>query len=207
MSDSGTTFQKQFEAVLPRLKRYTRSLTRSADTADDLFQDVVTIAWRKQHLWQPGTDLRAWLFTITHNQHVSNIRKDVRSGKPVNIEEIQESGLAVTAHQTSRLQLRDMERALAKLPEEMRQPILLIGVEGLSYEEAADVLNVPVGTVRSRISRGRETLRQLMEDKEIPDKEALAVFNKRTEDRQAALNAPHAAQELQGAGRILTAVN
>jgi RNA polymerase sigma-70 factor, ECF subfamily len=111
-------------------------------------------------LWQPGTDLRAWLFTIMHNQHVNDVRRGVRDGS--NVELTEATQLTVESNATPTLELRDLETAIGKLPPEQRQAILLVGLEGMAYEEAAKVLNVPVGTVRSRLSRGRDQLRLLM---------------------------------------------
>ncbi len=129
--------------------------------ADDLVQDCLTRALSKVHLWQKGTDLRAWLFTILHNQYVNNVRRAVREGSAVGLSD-SEPSLTTLPNQAKRLELRDLQRAIAKLPEEQRAVILLVGLEGMRYEEVARVLDVPVGTIRSRLSRGREMLRQLM---------------------------------------------
>src|SRR4029079_7855756 len=118
----------------------------------------LTRALGKLHLWQEGTDLRAWLFTILHNQYVNQVRRGVREGTAIALSET-EPLLTRAPHQGKRLELRDLERAIAKLPEEQRAVILLVGLEGLHYEEVAEVLGVPVGTVRSRLSRGRDALR------------------------------------------------
>jgi RNA polymerase sigma-70 factor (ECF subfamily) len=112
------------------------------------------------HLWEEGSDLRAWLFTILHNQYVNHIRRSVREGAAVAFNE-SEPLLSRAPQQGKRLELRDLERAIAKLPAEQRSVILLVGLEGMRYEEVAAVLGVPVGTVRSRLSRGREALRRL----------------------------------------------
>lgn len=147
-------------ALIPRLQRYARALTRDVTSADDLVQDCLARALGKIHLWEPGTDLRAWLFTILHHQHVSRTRRVARQPAGFEMEESNLS-LALSPNQTARLELRDVERALAKLPEEQRSVILLVGLEGMGYEEAASVVNTPVGTVRSRVARGRESLRAM----------------------------------------------
>ena len=147
-------------------------LTRDVTAADDLVQDCLTRALSKLHLWQEGTDLRAWLFTILHNQYVNQVRRAVREGAAVGLSET-EPLLTRAPHQGKRLELRDLERAIAKLPEEQRSVILLVGLEGMRYEEVAEVLDVPVGTVRSRLSRGREALRRLMGI--VPDRQAEPV--------------------------------
>jgi RNA polymerase sigma-70 factor (ECF subfamily) len=151
---------RNIEAEIPRLRRYARALTRDVVTADDLVQDCLTRALGKLHLWQEGSDLRAWLFTILHNQYVNHIRRSVREGAAVAFNE-SEPLLSRAPQQGKRLELRDLERAIAKLPAEQRSAVLLVGLEGMRYEEVAAVLGVPVGTVRSRLSRGREALRKL----------------------------------------------
>jgi RNA polymerase sigma-70 factor (ECF subfamily) len=160
---------RSIEAEIPRLRRYARALTRDVTAADDLVQDCLARALGKLHLWQAGTDLRAWLFTILHNQYVNQVRRSVREGAAVGLSET-EPLLTRAPHQGKRLELRDLERAIAKLPEEQRTVILLVGLEGMRYEEVAEVLDVPVGTVRSRLSRGREALRRLMGV--VPDRQA-----------------------------------
>src|SRR5258705_1889146 len=155
-------FARLLEAEIPRLRRYARALTRDVARADDLVQSCLTRAVAKQHLWQPGTDLRAWLFTILHNQHVNDVRRSVREGINVAVEEMAPM-LTVQSNAVAVLQLRDLESAIAKLPQEQRQVILLVGLEGMRYEEVALILGIPVGTVRSRLSRGREQLRKLMD--------------------------------------------
>ena len=160
---------RSIEAEIPRLRRYARALARDVSAADDLVQDCLTRALGKLHLWQEGTDLRAWLFTILHNQYVNQVRRAVREGSSIGLSET-EPMLTRAPHQGKRLELRDLERAIAKLPEEQRSVILLVGLEGMRYEEVAEVLDVPVGTVRSRLSRGREALRRLMGI--IPDRQA-----------------------------------
>ena len=164
-----TDIHRSIEAEIPRLRRYARALARDVAAADDLVQDCLTRALGKLHLWQEGTDLRAWLFTILHNQYVNQVRRAVREGAAVGLSET-EPMLTRAPHQGKRLELRDLERAMAKLPEEQRSVILLVGLEGMRYEEVAEVLGVPVGTIRSRLSRGRELLRRLMGI--VPDRHA-----------------------------------
>ena len=161
------------EDEIPRLRRYARALTRDVSAADDLVQDCLARALGKLHLWQEGTDLRAWLFTILHNQYVNQVRRAVREGAAVGLSET-EPLLTRAPHQARRLELRDLERAIAKLPEEQRSVILLVGLEGMRYEEVAEVLDVPVGTVRSRLSRGREALRRLIGI--VPDRQAELIM-------------------------------
>jgi RNA polymerase sigma factor (sigma-70 family) len=162
-------FSVMMEAEIPRLRRYARALTRNERTADDLVQDCLVRALSKQHLWVEGTELRAWLFTIMHNQYVNSVRRAVRRGSEVEVSDTEPS-LTRAANQDRRLELRDLNRALALLPEEQRTVILLIGLEGMAYEAVAEVVGIPVGTVRSRLARGREALRKLMGI--VPDDQA-----------------------------------
>ena len=155
-------FHNLIEHEIPRLRRYARALTRSSDRADDLVQETLLRAIAKAHLWQTGTDIRAWLFTIMHNQYVNMVLRAMREEATVDIEQMS-SSLVATADPTASRQLRELERALACLPGNQREVILLVGLEGMSYETAAQILSVPVGTVRSRLSRGRDTLRRLMD--------------------------------------------
>lgn len=156
-----TEFRDRIEEQIPRLRRYARALTRSQIRADDLVQDTLVRALAKEHLWRTGTNLRAWLFTIMHNQNVNTVRSAIRDGLMVGIEETSPN-LIATTDPTAARQLYELHRALTQLPEEQSQVILLVGLEGVSYEEAAAILQIPVGTVRSRLSRGRDLLRKLM---------------------------------------------
>ena len=156
-----TEFRARIEEEIPRLRRYARALTRNGSRSDDLIQDTLVRALAKEHLWEPGTNMRAWLFTIMHNQNVNAVRSAMRDGMTVEIEE-QSSDLVATTDPTSARQLHELDRALAQVPEEQRQVILLVGLEGMSYEDSAAILHLPVGTVRSRLSRGRDALRKLM---------------------------------------------
>jgi RNA polymerase sigma-70 factor, ECF subfamily len=153
-------------AEIPRLRRYARALTRDVTAADDLVQDCLIRAMSKGHLWQEGTDLRAWLFTILHNTYVNHVRRSALEGRTMALSDtVTETGttLTIVPNQDKRLEVRDLERALAKLPDEQRLALLLVGMEGMNYDEAAGVFGVPIGTIRSRLSRGREALRQLMD--------------------------------------------
>ncbi len=181
---------RSIEAEIPRLRRYARALSRDVAGADDLVQDCLARALEKLHLWQEGTDLRAWLFTILHNQYVNQVRRAVREGAAVGLSET-EPMLAQAAHQGKSLELRDLERAIAKLPDEQRSVILLVGLEGMRYEEVADILDIPIGTVRSRLSRGRDALRRLMGI--VPDRQAEIIMAGPAALRRASQRFPHRA--------------
>lgn len=168
-------FSSMLEAEIPRLRRYARALTRDLTNADDLVQDCLLRAVRKQHLFQPGTDLRAWLFTILHNQHVNQVRRSARDGISVDVEDITPHLVAISDPTASR-QLAELDRAIGQLPLEQRQVVLLVGLEGMSYDEVASILRVPVGTVRSRLSRARDHLRRLMGmEEQAPGRTAGAI--------------------------------
>ena len=169
-----TEFARSLEAQLPRLRRYARALTHDSSRADDLIQDTLVRALAKQHLYQDGTNLRAWLFTLMHNQYVNNARRNIREDNSLDVDTVAAHLVAVTDPTASR-QLRELDEAIGKLAMEQRQVILLIGLEGMSYEETAAILNVPIGTVRSRLSRGREALRRLMGMEEDEAKLATAA--------------------------------
>jgi RNA polymerase sigma-70 factor, ECF subfamily len=182
-----TDFGRLLEAEIPRLRRYARALTRDITSADDLVQSGLARAVAKQHLWQPGTDLRAWLFTILHNQHVNEIRRSVREGANVPIDDAAPA-LTIQSNAIDALQLRDLEVAMAKLAPEQRQVILLVGLEGMSYDEVAGILGIPIGTARSRLSRGRDQLRTLMgmDDEHSPRPAATVDRDAANQDRHIA---------------------
>src|SRR5262249_43257555 len=154
-------FPQLLEAEIPRLRRYARALTRDVVRADDLVQGCPTRAMAKQHLWQPGTHLQAWLFTMLRNELISELRRSARDRQMVSIDDAVPPP-SVNPDAFHVLQLRDLATAMSKLPIEQRQAILLIGLEGMCYEEAASVLDIPIGTLRSRLSRARAALRVYM---------------------------------------------
>ncbi|HQT00946.1 MAG: RNA polymerase subunit sigma-24 [Hydrogenophilales bacterium 16-64-46] len=143
---------------LPRLRRYARALTGDSNRADDLVQDTLERALAKLDLWQPDSDLRAWLFTLMHNLFVNQIR--VRRPQETAMDEAVDE--AVSGGQMEALAARDIHAALARLPEQQREVLLLVGLEQFGYAEAALVLGIPTGTVMSRLSRARERMRQML---------------------------------------------
>ena len=143
---------------LPRLRRYARALTGDAARADDLVQDTLERALAKLNLWQPGSDLRAWLFTLMHNVYMNQIR----AARPPESALDEALDVPVSGGQMEALGARDIHAALARLPDQQREVMLLVGLEQFAYAEAAQVLGVPVGTVMSRLARARERMRQLL---------------------------------------------
>jgi RNA polymerase sigma-70 factor, ECF subfamily len=151
-------------AEIPKLRRYARALLRDKDRADDLVQDTILRAFEKKHLYEQGTNLRAWLFTLMHNHYVNSIRRSARRGQTIVVEKV---ALASPAAQFASLELRELERAIARLPEEQRETLLLIGLEGMKYDEVAQICGVPIGTVRSRLSRARTVLHRMTADTDV----------------------------------------
>ena len=144
--------------LIPRLRRYARALVGERAGADDLVQDTLERAWAKLHLYRRGTDLRAWLFTVMHNVHVNRIRA-TRAVEPL---EDDMPELAQPQREPDALLVRDLDRAIARLPADQRAVLLLVTLEEMSYEEVARTLGIPIGTVMSRLSRAREKLRAMM---------------------------------------------
>jgi len=151
---------RDFVQYIPRLRRYARALTGDRARADDLVQDTLERALIKFHLWQPGSDLRAWLFTIMHNVYINQLRAQPAGMSAMTDDDTMQ--LAVRPTQSDRLEIMDLQAALLRLAEEQRDVLLLVGLEQMTYEEAAGVLGIPIGTVMSRLSRGRERLRALL---------------------------------------------
>jgi RNA polymerase sigma factor (sigma-70 family) len=158
VSDPGVL--ARIEASIPALRRYATALLRSRDEADDLVHDCLVRALDKLHTRREEADVRAWLFTIMHHHFISQVRR--RRSRPAAepLDESHTGAVGLPAVQEDALHWRDLQRGLALLPEEQRSVILLVSVEDLSYAQAAEVLGIPVGTVMSRLARGRERLRQ-----------------------------------------------
>lgn len=152
-------------AAIPRLRRYARVLTGDATRADDLVQDTLARAWEKRRLWQAGTDLRAWLFTVMHNVHVNQLALIRREAQNVSLDADPAGAawqLPVRANQLDRIELVELVQQIGRLPVDQREVLLLAAVEELRYAEIAAVLAVPIGTVMSRLSRARDKLRRLI---------------------------------------------
>jgi RNA polymerase sigma-70 factor, ECF subfamily len=155
------SFKDELIAEMPNLRAFAISLSSSLSMADDLVQEALLRAWRHSDKFQPGTSLRAWLFTILRNIYFSNYRKRGR--------EVQDSDgifakrLTVSGDQESHLDVEDFRRALAQLPAEQREVLILVGANGLSYEKAAEICDVEIGTIKSRLSRARSKLVELLD--------------------------------------------
>jgi len=158
---SMSRFDGLIAAHIPHLRRYARALTGDGTRADDLVQDTLERAWIKFHLWQPGNELRPWLFSIMHNVFVNQVRASARRS-PSTIPADDEFAGEVRANQSDLLEVRDVAACLQQLPFDQREVLLLVSLEDLTYAQASTVLNVPVGTVMSRLARARTRLRALL---------------------------------------------
>jgi RNA polymerase sigma factor (sigma-70 family) len=151
------------EPLIPALRRHARSLLRNAAAADDLVQDCLERCITRWHQRRADGDARTWVFTILHRLAINQLNQARRRGAHVAIEDADDAVLARPAAQEAGLRHRELLRALADLPDDQRSVLLLVSVEGLSYAEAAQVLDVPIGTVMSRLARGRERLRRALD--------------------------------------------
>ena len=157
---SMTTLRSKLGSEIPHLRRYARCLAGSRHEADDLVQACLERALARESLWDPDRGLRSWLFRILHNLHVSSVRGKKRE---VRVDGVPEETNPVAPGQESARDLEVVRDAMNRLPSDHREVLLLIAVEGFSYQEAATILEVPLGTVRSRLARAREGLRGLLE--------------------------------------------
>lgn len=154
------SFKDDLVAEIKNLRAFAISLSGSVSFADDLVQETLLRAWSKSDKFQPGTSLRAWLFTILRNIYYSNYRKRAREVQ--DSEGVYARRLTVSGDQESHLDLEDFRKALTKLPAEQREVLTLVGATGLSYEEAAAICEVEIGTIKSRLSRARAKLVELL---------------------------------------------
>ena len=156
-------FEEELVELLPRLRRFARGLARSASDADDLCQAAIERALKSREQWQDGTRLDSWMYRITRNLWIDERRAAGRRGvhSPIDEAAIQVAGDGAAEVEAGALR-GDVDGAMAKLPDEQREVVMLVLVEGYAYREAADILDVPIGTVTSRLARGRETLMHLL---------------------------------------------
>lgn len=157
-------FERELLALLPRLRRFARSLARDAADADDLVQVAVERALKAREQWQEGTRLDAWIMRIVRNCWIDEVRSRTRRAQTFAPEEAG-AAVGVAAHQDIEraAEMQDVDRAMNALPPEQREVIALVLVEGLAYKEAAAILEIPIGTLTSRLTRGRQALVQRLE--------------------------------------------
>jgi RNA polymerase sigma factor (sigma-70 family) len=161
------TFKAMLTDAIPRLRAFGRKLAGDAEAGDDLAQDAVLKAWAARGRFQPGTNFQAWTYTILRNAHLSKLRRKKFTGEWNDA--VAEVRLSAAADQDRHIHVEDVQRALDKLPPAQREALMLIGAQGLTYEQIAEMHNVPLGTVKSRVNRGRIALARLIEgeDEEI----------------------------------------
>lgn len=153
-------FADQLIAAIPGLRAFGVSLTAKADRADDLVQETMLKAWKHHDSFQPGTNMKAWLYTILRNEFYSQIRK--RKLEVEDADGIHAGRVAVQGEQLGHLDMADMRTALTQLPQDQREAIILVGASGFSYEEASEICGVAVGTIKSRVSRARLRLTEML---------------------------------------------
>ncbi|WP_239807188.1 sigma-70 family RNA polymerase sigma factor [Croceicoccus hydrothermalis] len=168
----GTLRQKEFKheltQVIPHLRAFARGLCGRPDMADDLVQEALMKAWAAQERFEPGTSMRAWTFVILRNAYLTDMRRNrFRADYD---ETVAERILTAPAGQEGPLHLSDMHRALLTLPPERREALLLVGAGGFSYEEAAEICECAVGTIKSRVGRARAALNSMLDEGSIPQR-------------------------------------
>lgn len=152
-------FEQELLALLPRLRRFARGLTQHPADADDLCQAAIERALKSRDQWQAGTRLDSWMYRITRNIWIDNRRATARRGIHTDIDDgVMQIADNSHARMEASMELADIDRAMARLPDEQREAVMLVLVEGYAYREAAEILEVPVGTLTSRLVRGREAL-------------------------------------------------
>lgn len=152
--------------MIPRLRRFARALAQRADAADDLVQETLERALTREHLWQRGTRLDSWLYRMAQNLWIDQCRKAKRRGIHVDVDELRDkTGTDGQAAMDTHMRLREAGRAMAALPEDQRAAVALVLIEGLSYQEAAEVLQVPPGTIASRLARAKTALAEMLADR------------------------------------------
>ena len=161
-------FKRELTEVIPHLRAFARGLCGRPDMADDLVQEALLKAWAAQERFEPGTSMRAWTFVILRNAYLTDMRRNRFRGEYD--EGVAERILVAPAGQEEPLHLSDMHRALLTLPPERREALLLVGAGGFSYEEAAQICDCAVGTIKSRVGRARATLNAMLAEGNIPDR-------------------------------------
>ena len=161
-------FKRELTAVLPHLRAFARGLCGRPDMADDLVQEAMLKAWAAQDRFEPGTSMRAWTFVILRNAYLTDMRRNRFRGEYD--ETVAERILTAPAGQEEPIHLSDLHRALLTLPAERREALLLVGAGGFSYEEAAQICDCAVGTIKSRVGRARAALSSMLEEGDIPQR-------------------------------------
>lgn len=161
-------FKQELAAVIPHLRAFARSLSGNRDVADDLVQETLLKAWAARTRFQAGTNMRAWTFIILRNHYLSQMRRSRFRGDWDDL--AADRLLAAPAGQDKHVELSDMQRALMQLPQPQREALILVGAGGFAYEEAAEICGVAVGTIKSRVARGRAALEQILDSGDLPSR-------------------------------------
>lgn len=172
---SDSDFKAQLALVIPQLRAFGRSLSGDRDLADDLVQETLMKAWGARARFQAGTNMRAWTFIILRNLYFSQVRRRRFKGEWDDL--AAERILAAPASQDRHVELGDVQRALLQLPQAQREALILVGAGGFAYEEAAEICGVAVGTIKSRVARGRVALEAAMTDPALPSRRNNSVDN------------------------------
>ncbi len=167
---SDDDFRAELGTVIPHLRAFARSLSGSRDLADDLVQEALLKAWNARQRFQAGTNMRAWTFIILRNVFLSQMRRNRFRGEWDDL--VAERVLAAPASQDRNVELADLHRAMQHLPAAQREALILIGAGGFAYEEAAEICGVAVGTIKSRVARGRVALEELIGSGNLPKRES-----------------------------------
>ena len=165
---SDLEFKAELAKVIPHLRAFGRSVSGSRDLADDLVQETLMKAWAARQRFQAGTNMRAWTFIILRNLYLSQMRRARFKGEWDDL--TADRLLAAPAGQDKHVELADMQRALMHLPEAQREALILVGAGGFAYEEAAEICGVAVGTIKSRVARGRAALETLLTEGLLPSR-------------------------------------
>jgi len=168
VSLSDPEFKQQLAIVIPHLRAFGRSLSGSRDLADDLVQETLLKAWAARKRFQAGTNMRAWTFIILRNLYLSQMRRARFKGEWDDL--VADRILAAPASQDRHVELNDLQRALLHLPQPQREALILVGAGGFAYEEAAEICHVAVGTIKSRVARGRVALEALLTEGQLPSR-------------------------------------
>lgn len=163
---SDAEFKAQLAQVIPHLRAFGRSVSGSRDLADDLVQETLMKAWAARSRFEAGTNMRAWTFIILRNLYLSQMRRSRFRGEWDDL--VADRILAAPAGQDKQIELGDMQRALLHLPQPQREALILVGAGGFAYEEAAEICGVAVGTIKSRVARGRVALEALLSSGGLP---------------------------------------
>lgn len=175
---SDSEFKQQLTGIVPHLRAFARSLSGNRDLADDLVQETLLKAWAARSRFQAGTNMRAWTFIILRNHYLSQVRRNRFRGEWDDL--TADRILAAPASQDRHIDLNDLHRALQQLPPPQREALILVGAGGFAYEEAAEICGVAVGTIKSRVARGRTALESILTQGALPARSTQEISSEGT---------------------------